>query len=136
MLCFAVHELEGGFGRKVDVVSRQMLASRMKTIHTFVVSLSQDRPVLVGRLRTGPGQVAWEPRSHSGSVTFRGTPSLWLPPLEPGIAPSSSAFELLNLHLQYVAFLKHSDTLELLQQAQACERSGSAYIPVLPTQKT
>lgn len=95
----------------------------------------QDQPVLVGRLRTGPGQLAWEPFSHSGSVSFRGTPSLWLPPLDNGIAPSSSAFELLNLHLQYVAFLKHSDTLELLQQVQAQERSGSAYIPVLPMQQ-
>ncbi|KAK9839963.1 hypothetical protein WJX74_001164 [Apatococcus lobatus] len=99
-----------------------------------VNSADEERPVLVGRLRTGPGQLAWEPCSHSGSVSFRGTPSLWLPPLDTGIAASSSAFELLNLHLQYVSFLKHSDTLELLQQAQAQERYGSAYIPVLPTQ--
>ncbi len=91
--------------------------------------------MLVGRLRTGPGQVAWESVSGTGSVTFRGTPSLWLSPSDAEIAASSSAFELLNLHLQYVAFLKHSDTLELLQQARGQELSGSAYIPVLPIQQ-
>ncbi len=95
----------------------------------------QELPALVGRLRTGPGQLAWEQASRSGSVSFRGTPSLWLPPPDTGIGPSSSSFELLNLHLQYVAFLKHSDTLELLQQSQAQERSGSAYIPMLPDQQ-